>query len=420
MADPTDFMTGFAQFITAGPTSYHTAAVMAQGLAEAGFTRLDERQEWGCVAGRRFLVRGGALVAWVAPDGLDDDAGVRIVGTHTDSPALTLKPSPSFVRAGWQQANVEVYGGPLLNSWLDRELGLAGRVVTLDGVERLVSTGPVLRVSQIAPHFDRGVNERLTIDRQYELVPSYGLGDEPDIVEWVCSRAGVPAGEVAFGDIRVVPTQAPAVFGIGGEFFASARLDNLSSTYPAYRAIGETRPGRDIALFVAFDHEEVGSGTASGAAGPLLSDVLARIADGYGLGVDARRALLARSSCISADASHAVNPNHTAKYDPLVQPAMNRGPALKVNAQQRYATDAISTALWERACRAAGVPHQVFVSNNDVACGTTIGPLTAQRLGVPTVDVGVPILSMHSTREMCGTSDPEHLCAALRAHWAGA
>ncbi|WP_119715740.1 M18 family aminopeptidase [Propionibacterium ruminifibrarum] len=420
MADPTQFMPGFAEFISASPTSYHAAATMAEGLAQAGFERLDERRRWGNVAGRRFFVRGGALVAWVGPEQPAPDAGVRIVGTHTDSPALKLKPNPSFTRAGWRQANVEIYGGPLINSWLDRELGLAGRLVTLDGTEHLVHTGPVLRISQIAPHFDRSVNERLTIDRQYELMPSYGLGEGPDIAEWVCEQAGLPAGEVAFGDIHAYPTQAPAVFGIDGEFFASSRLDNLSSTYPAYRALLGARPGRDIALFVAFDHEEVGSGTSSGAAGPLLSDALVRIADGYGLHGDAYQALLARSSCVSADASHAVNPNHVGKYDPVVQPAMNQGPALKVNAQQRYASDAVSAAQWERACRAAGVPHQAFVSNNDVACGTTIGPLTAQRLGIATVDVGVPILSMHSTREMCGTSDPGYLCAALAAYWAGA
>ncbi len=414
------FMSGLAEFVSAGPTSYHAVATMADGLVAAGFTRLDERQDWAGVSGRRFFTRGGALVAWAAPEQLAPDAGVRIVGTHTDSPALKLKPEPSFTRAGWQQANVEVYGGPLLDSWLDRELGLAGRIVTLDGAEHLVATGPVLRISQIAPHLDRSVNERLSIDRQYELMPSYGLGDGPDVFEWVCAQAGVPAGETAFGDIHVYPVQAPAVFGIGSEFFASSRLDNLSSTYPAYQAIRTVRPGRDIALFAAFDHEEVGSGTACGAAGPILSDALVRIADGYGLGRDAYQALLARSSCVSADAAHAVNPNHAGKYDPVVQPAMNRGPALKVNAQQRYATDAASSVLWERACRAVGVPHQSFVSNNDVACGTTIGPITAQRLGIATVDVGVPILSMHSTREMCGTSDPWYLSQALGAYWAGA
>lgn len=423
MAAPSRFVQDFVDFLAASPTSYHAAEAMAQRLVRAGFTALDEKQSWSLVSGKHFFVRGGAVVAWIAPEHLGPTAGFRIVGAHSDSPALKLKPGPDFAAAGWQQLNMEVYGGPLLNSFLDRELGLAGRIVETDGTSHLVRTGPIMRVSQLAPHLDRSVNEKLTIDRQFELMPSFGLGDEPEIVELLCEQAGIAVADFAFADVLSFPTQRPEVFGNHREFLASSRLDNLSSVFPALSALtafGQADAGTDVAVFVAFDHEEVGSATTSGAQGPILADALSRVAGGLGVDGDAWHAMLARSSCISADAAHSVNPNHLAKYDPQTRPIMNHGPSLKVNAQQRYATDAHTAALWQRCCAAAAVPNQVFVSNNDVPCGSTIGPITATRLGIATVDVGIPILSMHSAREMCGTADPGHLAAALEAYWQGA
>lgn len=420
MSESGEFVSALIDFLAASPTSYHAVATVADRLSAAGFTHMDEQQRWSGVGGKRFLVRGGAVVAWIVPEMPTDNVGFRVVGAHTDSPALKLKPKADLWVAGWQQLNMEVYGGPLINSFLDRELGLAGRIVDLDGTEHLVRTGPVMRVSQLAPHLDRSVNDRLTIDRQAELMPSFGLGDEPDIVTLLCDQAGISPAVFAFADVLSYPTEAPAVFGNNGEFLASSRLDDLSSVFPALNALTKLESGPDVAVFAAFDHEEVGSATTSGAQGPLLADTLARIAGGLGATGDAWYAMLARSSCVSSDAAHSVNPNHVGKYDPLSRPMMNQGPVLKVNAQQRYATDASTAALWERACREADVPHQVFVSNNDVPCGSTIGPLTATRLGIPTVDAGIPILSMHSAREMCGTADPEYLSRALTAYWQGA
>lgn len=420
MPEPSEFIPAFAEFISASPTSYHAAATMAELLDRAGFTALDERSPWDDVTGKHYLMRGGAVIAWTTPADMQAASGARIIGTHTDSPALRLKPNPQVTNAGWQQLEMEIYGGPLLNSWLDRELGLAGRLISRDGKAYLVRTGPLMRVSQIAPHLDHSVNQSLSIDPQLHLMPSYGLGSEPEVVEMLCAIAGISPRDYAAGDIFAFPTQAPAVFGNQGEFFASSRLDNLSSTFPALAALLHAQPGRDIALLAAFDHEEVGSATISGAAGSLLSDTLTRIADRLGLSGDAYQAFLARSTCMSADAAHAVNPNFVSKYDPLHQPQLNHGPVLKVNAKQRYATDGMTSAIWQRAVQVAGVPHQVFVSNNDVPCGSTIGPFTASRLGIPTVDVGIPLLSMHSTREMCGSQDPYYLSKAMEAYWAGA
>lgn len=415
-----------AAFVTASPTSYHAAAEAARRLEAAGFERVDPARPFGAPRGRRFLARDGAVVAWVAPEAVTDDAGFRIVGTHTDSPGFKVKPGPLPQSAGWTGVGVEVYGGPLLNSWLDRDLGVAGRIVTLDGAVHLVRSGPIARIPQLAIHLDRTANEALKLDRQAHTQPILAVELRGSLLEHLCELADIRASQVAFHDLFAYDTQPPAVIGLEREFLASARLDNLLSTHAALAAIeglaasgGPAGVARDVVVFAAFDHEEVGSDTATGAGGPLLQDVLERIAAGYGLNLDETRAMFARSSCVSADCGHVVHPNYPGQHDPVNRPLPNRGPLLKINANQRYATDAVGAAIWLRACAAAGVPTQPFVSNNAVPCGSTIGPITATRLGITTVDVGAGLLSMHSARELCGVDDPEHLSRALRAYWEG-
>lgn len=278
----------------------------------------------------------------------------------------------------------------------------------------------MLRIAQLAPHLDRSVNEKLTLDKQANMLPFFAVGEGFELERYLCELAGIDRSELAHHDVVTIPTEAPAVFGTKQEFFAAARMDNLSSVFASLQALVDLDECGDIVLLVAFDHEEVGSSTRSGAAGPLLEDVLVRLAEGLGLTPGEYRALLARSSCISADAGHAVHPNYAQLHDPTNQPMINQGPLLKINANQRYATDGVGGAIWQRACAAADVPSQSFVSNNSVPCGSTIGPLTATRLGITTVDVGIPLLSMHSTRELCGSRDPLYLSQALGAYWAGA
>jgi aspartyl aminopeptidase len=408
-----------ADFVVASPTAFHAAAEGARRLAEAGFTRLDEAEDWALGTGGYFIVRDGSLVAWRMPDGAGAGTGFRIIGAHTDSPSFQLKPHPDFGRDGWQQLGVEVYGGPLLNSWLDRELGLAGRLVIADGDRlrtELVRTGPIMRIPQLAIHLDRAVNEGLKLDRQQHTQPVWSVG-RPDlsIIDHLAGLVGVRGDAVLGYDVLAYDTTAPAVFGADGEFFASGRLDNLSSVHAGLVALQQATSPDRIAVLAAFDHEEVGSSTRSGAAGPVLEDVLTRIGTALGsTGQDHHRAL-ADSICLSADAGHAVHPNYPGHHDPRNRPLLNGGPLLKINAVQRYATDAVGTAVWRRACRAAGVPTQEFVSNNAIPCGSTIGPITATRLGITTVDVGIPLLSMHSAREMAGVEDPEALSRAMRA-----
>ncbi|MCG6566867.1 M18 family aminopeptidase [Tessaracoccus sp. ZS01] len=414
-----DHIADLAEFVTASPTSYHAASTMARRLREAGFEQLDPRRPFDCVAGKRFIQRDGAVVAWVAPEELTEAAGFRIVGTHTDSPSFKIKPGDLIRSAGWVQVGVEVYGGPLLNSWLDRDLGIAGRLVTRDGQSHLVKSGPIARIPQLAIHLDRGVNDALKLDKQQHMQPVVAVDLKRPVKDHLAVLAGVAPEEVAYHDLYLFDTQRPAVIGAEEEFFASGRLDNLSSTHAGLTAFEALEAGSDVSVLVAFDHEEVGSATTTGAGGPLLQDVLERIAAGYGLGLDAARAMFARSSCVSADSGHLVHPNYVGHHDPKNHPQANGGPLLKINANQRYATDAVGAALWLDACARADVPTQPFVSNNSMPCGSTIGPITATRLGITTVDVGIGLLSMHSARELCGVEDAWFLARAMESYYAG-
>ncbi|MCY1676651.1 M18 family aminopeptidase [Pseudarthrobacter sp. SL88] len=418
----TDHIQDLGAFVSASPSSFHAAHEAGRRLADAGFTRLDELEPWDSGAGQFFIIRDGALIAWVVPENAGPTTGFHILGAHTDSPSFKLKPKPTTGAYGWLQAGVEVYGGPLLNSWLDRELRLAGRLVMLDDTEHLAATGPLLRFPQLAIHLDRAVNDGLTLDKQRHMNPVWGLGNPADfdvlrVLASSVEGASLDPARIGGYDVVIADTQAPAVFGGSGEFFASGRLDNLSSTHAGLAALiahassGSADSAAPIAVLAAFDHEEIGSNSRSGACGPILEDVLVRISDGLGASVSQRRQALAASFCVSADAGHAVHPNYAERHDPANHPVLNGGPLLKINANQRYATDAPGAALWARLCGEAGVPYQEFVSNNAIPCGSTIGPLTATRLGIRTVDVGVALLSMHSARELCGVEDPWRLAS---------
>jgi aspartyl aminopeptidase len=406
-------------FVQASPSSFHAAAEAARRLEGAGFVALDEAAAWPTDAGKRFIVRDGAIVAWIQPEGATALTPFRVVGAHTDSPGFKLKPKPTTSSNGWLQAGVEVYGGPLFNSWLDRELEFAGRLVFADGASALVRTGPILRFPQLAIHLDRGVNtEGLKLDPQRHLNPVIGVGNpgSADLVGHLAGLVGRLGEDVAGYDIVVADTAPPAAFGLANELFASGRLDNLASVHAALEAFVGLHGGLDsIPVLAAFDHEEVGSETRSGASGPLLADILLRIGVGLGASESDRLRAFASSWCLSTDVGHAVHPNYPERHDPENRPIVNGGPILKINANQRYATDALGAAEWARACGAAGVAYQEFVSNNSVPCGSTIGPLTATRLGIRTIDVGIPVLSMHSARELCGVDDPGAFSAAIAA-----
>jgi aspartyl aminopeptidase len=419
MSSALDHVRDLGAFVAASPSSFHAAAEGARRLNAAGFVSQDESAPWDPSPGGHYLVRDGALVAWHVPDGAGPTTGFRVVGSHTDSPTFKLKPRPDLGAYGWQQLGVEVYGGPLLNSWLDRELGLAGRLFLRNQETRLVRTEAIMRIPQLAVHLDRGVNdEGLKLHKQQHTAPIWSVGHpELSILEHLAEQVGARPGEIHGYDVVAFDTASPAVFGPRQEFLASGRLDNLTSVHASLTALIEHQGGDFISVLAAFDHEEIGSGSRSGAAGPILADVLTRIAYSLGASVDEQHRALARSYCLSADAGHAVHPNYANRHDPVNQPTLNAGPLLKINANQRYATDARGAALWRRSCEQAGVPTQEFVSNNSLPCGSTIGPLTATRIGIATVDVGVPLLSMHSARELAGVEDQRHLARAIGAFY---
>ncbi|MFF0904572.1 UNVERIFIED_CONTAM: M18 family aminopeptidase [Kocuria sp. CPCC 205316] len=428
--DPRSAVEDLGRYVMESPSSFHAAHAAASRLEEAGFVRLDETEDWTRtgVRGRRYVLRDGAVVAWTTPAEVPPAAGFRILGAHTDSPGFKLKPRPTTTAHTWHQAGVETYGGALLNSWLDRELRLAGRLVVrgTDGapVEHLTATGPVARIPQLAVHLDRDANKGLQLDRQQHVQPVWGVGQPQDadvlalLAEHVDGGPVDPSRIVGY-DVVLADSQPPTVFGQGGTLFASGRLDNLSSVHAGLSALAReaetVEQGRHIAVLAAFDHEEIGSRTRSGAAGPFLEDVLVRISEGLGRSPAEHRRSLAGSVCLSADAGHLVHPNYQGHHDPVNRPVPGAGPLLKINADQHYATDAVGAGIWAEACARAGVGYQEFVSNNRVPCGSTIGPITAARLGVRTIDVGIGLLSMHSARELCHVDDVAALGAVAGA-----
>ncbi|MEU6877483.1 M18 family aminopeptidase [Streptomyces sp. NPDC046712] len=412
-------------FLAASPSPYHAVANAAERLEKAGFRQVEETAAWEGTAGGKYVIRGGALIAWYVPEGAAAHTPFRIVGAHTDSPNLRVKPEPDMGAQGWRQVAVEIYGGTLLNTWLDRDLGLAGRLTLRDGSHHLVNVDrAVLRVPQLAIHLDRQVNEGMKLERQRHMQPIWGLGEvrEGDLIRFVAEEAGVDAEDVSGWDLMVHAIEAPTYLGRDRELLAGPRMDNLISVHAGVAALAAVA-GREelpyIPVLAAFDHEENGSEADTGAQGPLLGNVLERSVYARGGAYEDRARAFAGSICLSSDVGHAVHPNYAERHDPTHRPRPNGGPILKVNVNQRYATDGSGRAVFAAACEKAGVPWQSFVSNNDMPCGTTIGPITAARHGISTVDIGVACLSMHSARELCGAEDPYLLANALVAFLEG-
>jgi aspartyl aminopeptidase len=430
-------------FIDASPSPYHACSEAARRLSEAGFSELEETDAWDSPSGSWFVRRGGALVAWSHGAGASPEAGFRIVAAHTDSPNLRVKPRPDTSSAGYRQLSIEVYGGVLLNSWLDRDLGLSGRVLLSPGatpsgeaVTRIREAAggaievlfridrPILRVPQLAIHLDREIHEKgLRLNKQEHMRPVWGLDGETEegFVDRLAAELGVGADEIMSWDAMTHDTNHACLSGWREEFISAPRLDNLCSCHAAVLSLvdGEEMPGACVPVICLFDHEEVGSGSRTGADSPILSDVLERSVLARGGDREALHRALAASICVSADMAHATHPNYVERHDPGHHLSMNGGPVIKINSNQRYATDAETEAHFELCCREAGVPFQKWANRADLACGSTIGPITAGRLGIRTVDVGNPQLGMHSAREICGSEDSAYLVSALRVFQSG-
>ncbi|MHB8394408.1 MAG: M18 family aminopeptidase [Candidatus Dormibacteria bacterium] len=413
---------GLIDFVDASPSPYHAVAAARARLIGAGFSEVAESASWPA-GGSHLVVRGGTVIAWHVPEGVSAGAGMRLIGAHTDSPNLRVRPRPERSHLGYRQLGIDVYGGALTNSWLDRDLGVSGRVVVQcagrSEVRLLRVDLPWLRVAQLAPHLDGHRADGLQINPQTQLVPILGLEStgEYTFTSLVAGELGLDPGEITSWDLMAHDLTPGSLSGAGNEFISSARLDNLGSCYSATRAMVEHVKGGSredgIAVICLFDHEEVGSATSSGAAGALLPSVLERVVISLGGGREDFLRALAGSTLVSADMAHAVHPNYEEYYEPEHLLYVNRGPAIKRNSGQRYATDALGEAAFIGACERAQVPFQIYVNRADKPCGSTIGPMLSARLGVSTVDVGMGQLAMHSARELCGAEDVSHMVTAL-------
>ncbi len=403
-------------FIDASPTPFHAVAEVVRRLVQAGFSEISEREPFELRPGdKRFVVRGGStILAFVIGTETPADAGFRIVGAHTDSPNLRVKPNADSSRHGYRQIGVEVYGGALYSTWLDRDLSIAGRAfVRKDGALtpfEVDLTNAVCRVPNLAIHLNRSVNtDGLVLNAQKHLVPILGLGKEVDLQSILSTAIGEPKASIVGYDLMLYGVQKSTLGGLDEELVFAPRLDNLGSCHAATCALTASEKTSATRVIVLYDHEECGSRSAVGAAGTALRDVLRRIVDatlkkGESMEQAFPRAMAA-SFLVSADMAHAVHPNYADQHEPQHLPHLNRGMVIKSNSNQSYATNGETAARFALMCEEVGYESQRFVVRSDLPCGSTIGPITAAELGIQTVDVGAPMLSMHSCREMCGVVD---------------
>ncbi|MGY1724856.1 M18 family aminopeptidase [Blastococcus sp. SYSU DS0533] len=407
-------------FVDASPSPAHAVAELVRRLRAAGFTELAEGDAWApSPGGRHFVVRHGSVIAFRLGSGPLAETGMRLVGAHTDSPTFKVRPRWEVRQSGYRLVGVEPYGGGLWHTWLDRELTVAGRLVLRGGRTTLVRLpGAPLRLPSLAIHLDRSVREGLTLDPQQHLVPVWDrdLGTGPGLAEALADAAGVDVRDVVGTDLVLADTQPSARAGADGTWVAAPRLDDLACCHSGLLALLGAPAGARTQVLVCNDHEEVGSGSMSGARGSFLEDVVRRLAAASDPGdPQAAQRALARSVLVSADMAHAVHPTRAERHEPAHRPELGGGPVVKVNANQAYATDAASGGWFTERCDEAGVPVQTFVTRADLPCGSTIGPLTATRLGVATVDVGAPMLAMHSCRELASARDVPLMVGALTA-----
>jgi aspartyl aminopeptidase len=417
-------------FIDASPSPWHAVATTAEHLKSAAFSELLETERWTIVPGQRYFVRRNAssIIAFVAGSEPLASRGLRIIGAHTDSPGLRLKPKAPHLADGLLRLGVEVYGGPILATFTDRDLSLAGRISVKagNGVDShlLRFDKPLVRLPNLAIHMNREVNDQgLKLHKQNELPLLLAIGDaflnNADAADYfaglLAERSGVERADILSWELAAYDTQPGSFWGAQDEFFADSQLDNLASCHAALQALLASPAPAATAMIALFDHEEVGSESAAGAGGSFVSDVIDRLAAALGCDGEDQRRALAHSFFVSADMAHAWHPNFPAAYDPCHRVLVNSGPVIKINSSQRYSTGAESAARFVRFCETAGVPVQQYSHRTDLGCGSTIGPIVAARLGIASVDVGCPMWAMHSIRESAGVEDHSYMIAALSA-----
>ncbi len=426
---------GLLNFLQHSPTPFHAVANMAQLLEEAGFQRLSSSDNWALKKNSRYYVarNDSALIAFKTGSGDLSETGFRIAGAHTDSPCLKVKPHADVANVGYAQLGVEVYGGALLHPWFDRDLSLAGRVNYQNGDGTLSSLlidlkEPIGFIPSLAIHLDRTANEGRFINKQNELPPILLQLDgdeefcfEDFLLDHLQDALGCSdATAILSHELLLYDAQPPALVGLRKQFILSARLDNLLSCYIGLRSLVDCKD-ETASVLVCTDHEEVGSVSASGADGPFLKSVLQRMLESEeradaGSATSFDRAMQ-KSVLLSVDNAHGIHPNFSDMHDQAHSPKLNAGPVIKVNANQRYASNSESIALLKSICKQHNIAHQSFVTRSDLGCGSTIGPITSASLGVPTVDIGIASFAMHSIRESAGIADVESMGALIQAFY---
>jgi len=414
-------------FIDTSPSPWHAVSSVEQRLLAQGFNRLEESQSWQLAAGNNYyVVRGGAsIIAFTIGRQTLTDSGFRIVGAHTDSPGLRLKPQAAFGSDGLVRIGVEVYGGPILATFTDRDLSIAGRVTvrTANGHDtRLLKFDDALmRLPNLAIHMNREVNDKgLVLNKQTELPLLFtesedGIAADKQFLTYLAQSLNVDVADILTFELNVFDTQKGKFWGANQEFIANSQLDNLASCHAAITALLADKDQDATGVCALFDHEEVGSESATGASGSFLADIINRISLSCGLNQEDKLRALAKSFFISADMAHAYHPNHPGAYEPCHHVLVNQGPVIKTNANQRYSTNADTAAHFITLCERAGVPYQQYAHRTDLGCGSTIGPIIASGLGIASVDVGSPMWAMHSIRESAGVVDHAYMVAVLMA-----
>ena len=416
----TETATALLDFIHNSPTAFHVVDNLTKLLE--GFTPLSEGEEWALESGKSYYVtrNGSSLIAFRLPEG--ELKGFHIAAAHSDSPVFKIKPQPEIRERGYVKLNVEKYGGMLCAPWLDRPLSVAGRLVVREGEGMAVKLVNVDRdlaiIPNLAIHMNRSVNEGMAYNPQTDLLPIYALGEEESFLSLIANEAGLQEQDILDYDLYLYNRMGGSIWGAKGEFISSRSLDDLQCAWPLVKGLALAEKSRHWgAVCCVFDNEEVGSASRQGAASTFLPDVIERICDALGLGVQQSKAVISRSFLISADNAHAVHPNHPEKADPTNQPKLNEGIVIKYNAALRYTTDALSSARFKLLCEKAGVSVQSYTNRADIPGGSTLGCIALRKLGVSTVDIGLAQLAMHSPYETAGVQDTESLLRVMEHYY---
>ena len=404
-------------FISKSPSVFHVVRHIKAALLYAGFTEIREEDSWQIKRGGKYVVtrNGSALIAFSVPE--DGGNAFKITAAHCDSPTFKIKENPEMRDGKYTRLNVEGYGGMIMSTWLDRPLSAAGRLFVKDNgqiISKLVSLDhPTLLIPSVAIHMDRTVNSGHAWNIQNDLLPLYSTDGSADFMETLAQAAKVKAADILGHDIFLYSCSPGILWGPQHEFISSPRLDDLQCAFATFRGFTNGKKQKDISVYALFDNEEVGSGTAQGAGSTFLTNTISRLALSLGRSYDEIQAMLAKSFMISADNGHAVHPNHGEYADPVNAPVLNGGIIIKFNASQKYSTDGYSAAVFRDLCLKADVPIQTYTNRSDIPGGSTLGNISNTKVAVPTVDIGLPQLAMHSSYETSGAKDTEYLVKAV-------